>query len=260
MSISPTGRLSLVLVPVATIGCGKSTTAQILNHMFSDRIGVVCNDDIPHGKKTKTILIRNCLKELDDKPIVFLDRNNHMLRERQQIFEDFDSLAPAEVFDLRFVCLNFLSGVDSRSRQLWDITTKRVLDRGDNHQSIRPVADGEQFVKKVMGGFTSRFQRVNTQRYPDNRFDICIDLRVTKDSSLENAKLVYEALAKAYTHLRLPQPTDSQWHEAAREALKHQPASFRKTFPSSKITPENKPEAEKPRPVDIRELLSKGST
>lgn len=226
--------LKLVLVPVATIGCGKTTTALILKHLFPNQVGVVSNDDVPNGKKGPKVFVQMCHDLLLQNSIVIMDRNNHMFREREQIFNDFKQLLDATGdVNVRFICLNYLPQQDSRSRDLWDITTGRVVARGDNHQSIKAITDGDQVVRKIMGGFVSRFQRVNTERHPDSLFDLCIDLKVTnkQDSSLENAQVVYDTLAEQYPTLleQVPKPTESQWSDAFTESLGFTP-TYHKTF------------------------------
>jgi tRNA ligase len=255
-------QLKVVLVPVATIGCGKTTTALILQHLMQPQVSVISNDDIPSGKTAKKVFIKRCLEQLKKKNIVVMDRNNHMYRERQQIFTDFEELRHGyldEQVDVKFVCLNYLAQIDSRSKELWDITTKRVISRGDKHQSIRVVSDGEKFVKGIMSGFVSRFQRIDLSKEPDSLFDLCINLKVTRrnDSSLNNAKLLYDMLIQHYPELQLHRdpPSEAEWLDASNEALSYEPV-YKKSFklsPKTKDTVEQSSKSSK----DIVQFLTK---
>ncbi|KAG7753349.1 hypothetical protein KL911_002742 [Ogataea haglerorum] len=225
-----------VLVTVATIGCGKTTTSMTLANLFPDLIGVVQSDDIPSPIKNKQVA--KCLEVLVEKPIVILDRNNHKFIERQQTFEyfaDLNKLIPAS--KLKFICLNFLGNMSKDDPKLWEITRARVLERGDNHQSIKVERDGSYKAEMIMKGFLGRFQPVEKDKFPDSRFDHIIDLVVEKNSSLENAKLITRTLAEIASDLNVQYPNEEQFLEAYQKALEFKPV-VTKNFKTKKQKPQ----------------------
>ncbi|KAH3663598.1 hypothetical protein OGAPHI_004999 [Ogataea philodendri] len=211
-----------VLVTVATIGCGKTTTSLTLSNMYPDLIGVVQSDDIPSPIKDKQVA--KCLEVLVEKPIVILDRNNHKFIERQQTFEYFanlNKLIPSS--KLKFVCLNFLGGINKSDPKLWKITSSRVMERGNNHQSIKVEDNGTYKVEMIMKGFLGRFQPVDVSQSPDSHFDYVIDLKVSQESSLDNAVHIANKLREIASDLSIPPPSPEKARIAFEQARVYKP-------------------------------------
>lgn len=215
-------RSNVVLVPVASIGCGKTTVARALVKLFG--FGHVQNDDIEgqRGRPKKFALaITNALVQ---HRAVIADRNNHQRRERKQILDDVGNI----VRDARFVALHYVH--EPKDRLLSDIrkvTRKRVLDRGDNHQTIHADTKGHEVIASIMEGFLQRFEGVNTHNEPDSSFDEVINLDVTV-TSLENLDTVINHLYNAYPTLlgeSLPSQQDMEdaiaWAMENTVTLKH---------------------------------------
>jgi tRNA ligase len=188
-------RKNVVLMPIATIGCGKTTVARALVKLFD--FGHIQNDDI-EGQKGRprkfAIAITNSMAQHQ---AVIADRNNHQRRERKQIFDDVGNVVP----DARFVALHYVH--DPKDRMLPEIrrvTRKRVLDRGDNHQTIHADTKGHEEIASIMEGFLQRFEGIDTHSEPDSNFDEVIDLDVAA-SSLENLERVINHLYNAYPKL-----------------------------------------------------------
>lgn len=213
---------NVVLVPVASIGCGKTTIARALVKLFD--FGHVQNDDIEgqRGRPKKFALaITNSLAQYK---AVIADRNNHQRRERQQIFDDVSNV----VRDAHFVALHYVH--EPKDRLLSDIrkiTRKRVLDRGDNHQTIHADTKGHEEIAGIMEGFMQRFEGVDTHKEPDSNFDEVIDLEVTA-SSLENLETVVTHLYNAYPKIvgeKMPSQQDMEdaisWALENTVTLKH---------------------------------------
>lgn len=215
-----------VIVPVATIGCGKTTTSQTLVNIYKESWELVSNDDIPNGKNAKTVFIKRGLEALKEgKKLVILDRNNHQYRERQQIFDDFshlrDDYIPHDI-NVQFICLNFVSDETDNS-ELWNTTVKRVLERGDNHQSIKAASESSK-VKGIMAGFVKRFQPVVPDKIPDSKFDLIIDLDLSgENSSLENSKKILTSLHELYPVLVDTIPADAIIEKNFDLALRYKP-------------------------------------
>lgn len=221
-----------VLVTVATIGCGKTTTATGITNLFPDLIGHVQNDNMGSGKYN---LIKAALEVLKTKNIVIVDKNNHKFSERQSLFQMFDELndyIPKK--KLKFICLNFLQSSPTDNKQLWDLTTKRIINRGDNHQSIKASSDGIKNAEGIMKGFIKRFQPLDSAKLPDSLFDLVINLDVTTpDSSLKNMKKIVSVFNEKCKDIVLPNPTDQQFLEAF-EAAKNYKPTFNKSMKQAK--------------------------
>jgi tRNA ligase len=203
------------IVPVATIGCGKTTLAVALSELTG--WGHVQNDDNKAGGKGLVMMACGKLKEGN---VVFVDRNNHQIRERKQIIDDMTDLCHD---DLKFICLNFLP--DGATEDIYRITRKRVTDRGDNHQTITGLDDRK--INGIMRGFANRFQRVNTNHPPDSQFDTVIDLDVVKGTRA-NLETVLQVLRETYR--LVPEYSDEDITEAMNVSMAYKPEiNFSKT-------------------------------
>lgn len=186
---------NVVLVPVASIGCGKTTVAIALSRLFG--WGHVQNDDIT-GKENKSrkFATRIC-SSLAAHPVMIADRNNHQKRERKQIIADVSRTVPG----VRFVALHYVH--DPRSEMLPSIrkiTQERVFSRGNNHQTIQAGKQTRETILKIMEGFLYRFEPVDTNEQPDHDFDRVINLDV-RASSRENLDTVINSLRSFYPKL-----------------------------------------------------------
>lgn len=217
-----------IIIPIATVGCGKTTIAKALTHLFP--WGHIQNDNI--GSKDKTGLVNSCLKELETKDLVFCDRNNHMKRERQQLFDQFYKFKLSfelTNYNLNFIALNFVPpGTDKKT--LFDVTFKRIEARGDNHQSIKSDSD-PALAKKILSGFVQRFQFLAPKYEPDSDFDdiINVDFNASPEDAL---KYVLTQLSE-HKDLVSEVPSDAQIKEAISSALAYVP-TYTKTFGTTK--------------------------
>lgn len=184
---------NVVLVPVATIGCGKTTLALALVKLFG--WGHFQNDNVKVKKGRPQVFADTISSMLITSPVVIADRNNHQKRERDQLIADVSRT----VADARFVALHY---VHDRSNydQIREATRKRVFDRGDNHQTIQAGSKGDEEIIEIMEGFMHRFQPVDSSEAPDDHFDLVIDLDPTVESR-ENLELIIEKLHNTYPSL-----------------------------------------------------------
>ena len=189
------GASNIILVPIATLGCGKTTVASALVKLFN--FGHIQNDNIEGKGNRPGRFAMQVTNALALHKAVIADRNNHQRREREQIINDVSAVVPTA----RFVALHYVH--DPKDRMLNDIrkvTRRRILDRGDNHQTIHASSKGQEEIVGIMEGFLHRFQGCDTSSKPDNDFDEVIDLDVTA-SSLENLETVITHLYNAYPKL-----------------------------------------------------------
>ncbi|KAL5341770.1 fungal tRNA ligase phosphodiesterase domain-containing protein [Aspergillus crustosus] len=198
----------VVLVPIASIGCGKTTVALALTKLFG--WGHIQNDNIPKQKNKPKKFASEILNQLLERPVVIADRNNHQKRERDQLMKDVGVGTP----NARFVALQYVhEPKDMMLPEIREVTRKRVLERGDNHQSIRANTKSQGEVVSIMEGFLNRFEGVDLDHEPDMSFDEVIDLDVTA-SSRENLEKVVNALHSAYPQLVKQVPTPQELDDA----------------------------------------------
>ena len=200
---------NIILVPIATLGCGKTTIAIALSHLFG--WGHVQNDNIT-GKGRPPRFTKEVLTQLETMPVVFADRNNAQRHERDQIIGDVNRQAP----EVRLVCLNFAHTPDTISK-IRQITQDRVLARGDNHQTIQAASDKNKVIG-IMEGFIQRFEAMNPYSRPDDGFNYVIDLDPTADSR-QNLETVISQLHNQYPKLFGEMPTGDELDEAINFAL-----------------------------------------
>lgn len=204
----------VVLVPVASIGCGKTTLALALTYLFG--WGHVQNDNITATRgKPKQFATQVC-NALAAHPAVIADRNNHQKRERKQLMEDVRTIIP----EARFVALHYRHDPKREMLPLIrEVTRERVLARGDNHQTIHAAEKAPGEIINIMEGFLHRFEPVNSEEDPDDGFDEIIHLDVVA-SSRENLETVVTSLNNIYPKLLKEVPTSEELENAIQTGLK----------------------------------------
>jgi tRNA ligase len=212
---------NVVLVPVATIGCGKTTLALALVKLFG--WGHYQNDNVKAKKGRGQVFADTISSLLVTNPVVIADRNNHQKRERDQIITDISKTVP----DARFVALHYVherSNYDS----IRNATRKRVLDRGDNHQTIQAGTKGSGEIIEIMEGFMHRFQPVDPSDAPDDYFDLVINLDPTVESR-ENLEVIIGKMFETYPSLfeGKDMPTDVDMNEAIHWAMNDYQPDFK---------------------------------
>ena len=200
---------NIILVPIATIGCGKTTIGVALQQLFG--WGLVQNDNIM-GKGRPPRFTKEVLGHLEDKAVCFADRNNAQKHERQQILNDVQTPHP----EIRLVALNFVHTPETISK-IREITQGRVLARGDNHQTIQAATDKKKVVG-IMEGFINRYEPFNPWSPPDDGFDNVIDLDPTQDSR-NNLETVIAQLHNLYPKLFGDMPSSEDLDDAINFSL-----------------------------------------
>ena len=204
---------NIVLIPVASIGCGKTTVAVALTKLFG--WGHVQNDNIT-GKsgRPKQFAIQVC-NALTAYPAMIADRNNHQRREREQLINDVSKVVP----DAKFVALQYVhEPKPDMLPAIREVTRERVLSRGDNHQTIQAGSKAPGEIIDIMEGFLKRFEAVNTNTQPDDAFDEVINLDIAA-SSRENLATIVNALATSFPKLIPDEPTTEDLDRAIDAAL-----------------------------------------
>ncbi|KAJ5762030.1 uncharacterized protein N7511_005412 [Penicillium nucicola] len=205
---------NIVLAPIATLGCGKTTVALALVKLFG--WGHVQNDNIPKQKNKPKKFAFEVSHLMSDHPVVIADRNSHQRRERKQLMDDIYPV----ISDAQFVALHYVHEPKGQLlSKIKEVTRERVLERGDNHQSIRAGTISNHETIGIMDGFLKRFEGIDTTRQPDENFSHVIDLDVCA-SSRENLETVVKALHAAYPKVVPRMPTSEEIDSAMSAALK----------------------------------------
>ncbi|KAK4183113.1 putative tRNA ligase [Podospora australis] len=197
----------IILVPIATIGCGKTTLGLALGNLFG--WGHIQNDNIT-GVKRPPRFTKAVLDELEDHPAVFADRNNAQKHERKQLITD----VKLQHHSARLVALHFVhKDIDG----IRSVTHDRVIARGDNHQTIQAATDKNKVIG-IMEGFIKRFEPCDPEREPDSGFDSIIDLDPTVGSR-QNLETVVKELHRLYPNFVTEVPSAEAMDAAIRAAL-----------------------------------------
>ncbi len=200
---------NVILVPIATLGCGKTTVALALTRLFG--WGHVQNDNIT-GKGRPPRFTREVLTQLEDKAVVVADRNNAQKHERKQIIEDIHRTHP----HVRLVALHYVHSPEALAR-IREVTRTRVKIRGDNHQTIQAESDPNKVIG-IMEGFINRFEPLNPDSPPDDGFEAVINLDPAADSR-ENLEIVVGQLHNMFPKLFTDMPTNEDLDDAIAFAL-----------------------------------------
>ncbi|CAG9977727.1 unnamed protein product [Clonostachys byssicola] len=218
--IMPNVTKDVIINPIATIGCGKTTLALALEHLFG--WGHVQNDNIS-GKGRPPRFVKAVLGQLKNHPVVFADRNNASKHERKQILDDVKSQHKTA----KMVCFSFRHDEDT-IEEIRRVTQERVIERGDNHQTIHISTDKDKFIG-VMESFLNRFEPCTPHVRPDDGFDVVIELDPTL-ASRENLETAVVGLKKYFPDLIGELPTAEQYDAAMEHALGYRP-DFKHNIP-----------------------------
>ncbi|KAM0555716.1 hypothetical protein ACHAPJ_006107 [Fusarium lateritium] len=232
----------VILCPIATIGCGKTTLAMGLSHLFG--WGHIQNDNIS-GKGRPPRFTKMVLDELKDHAAVIADRNNAQRHERKQIITD----VKLQHSTAKLVCLNFKHDEETID-EIRRVTQERIIARGDNHQTIHAASDKDKFIG-VMEGFINRFEACNPHGRPDDGFDFVIDLDPTAGSR-QNLETVVTQLHKFFPNLIKEVPSPEALDAAIDYALEYKP-DFRHDIPDrgkKNNNQQQQPKAQKPRKLE----------
>ncbi|KAF2686606.1 tRNA ligase [Lentithecium fluviatile CBS 122367] len=212
---------NIVLVPIATIGCGKTTLALALVKLFG--WGHFQNDNVKVKKGRPQVFADTITSMLVTNPVVIADRNNHQKRERDQLLGDISRANR----DARFVALHYVHERDNYDN-IRKATRDRVLARGDNHQTIQAGSKGQSEIIEIMEGFMHRFQPVDSSEGPDDQFDLVIHLDPVVDSR-ENLEVIIAMLYDKYPGLfkNRDMPSDVDLDEAIHWAMNDYTPDFK---------------------------------
>ena len=184
---------NVILVPIATIGCGKTTLGVALCKLFGWE--EFQNDNIEGKLRRPERFVDAVTMRLAASPVVFADRNNHQKRERDQFIGQVNKLVP----NATLVALHWVHDRQNMP-QIQQSLRERVLSRGDNHQTIHAGSKSQAEVLEIMDGFIRRFEPLDPETSPDRDFDFVISLDPLS-STRDNLEAVVSQLHEKYPAL-----------------------------------------------------------
>ncbi|THU87039.1 hypothetical protein K435DRAFT_867675 [Dendrothele bispora CBS 962.96] len=141
-----------IIVPIGIPGCGKTTIAVALAHIFG--FGHTQSDDV-HARKPAPTFIKNVMELLKTHDVVIADKNNHLRQHRSSLREAVAKLKPPQ--SVRLLALYYPIASLPQST-LIRICGDRVTIRGDNHQTLRADKSGAKSHEEVVWRFIGTFE------------------------------------------------------------------------------------------------------
>ncbi|KNZ51113.1 hypothetical protein VP01_408g2 [Puccinia sorghi] len=194
-----------LLVPIGIPGCGKTTLAVALKNLT--KCAHTQSDDIT-TKKTGPAFIENVKSLLIDKAgasLVIADKNNHLKSHRAALGELIGKLRvgiqvkkgkgkgsrESELVQMRVRLVAVTWDLDAHSSaELHQIAALRIVQRGENHQSLRPelTSGGLEAHDAILWRFLKTYEEFDPDINPeDQEFHKIIQLKFT-DSLEKNLK------------------------------------------------------------------------
>jgi tRNA ligase len=119
-----TGSEKVLIVPVASIGMGKTTLGRSLSILFPSIFGHIQNDNITQKKNKRQAFELLVLQKFAERDFIYADRNNHLYEMREGLYFKFKDAFPGG----RIIAIDW--GVDFADKQyLIKETIERVRKR-----------------------------------------------------------------------------------------------------------------------------------
>ncbi|KAJ1812225.1 trna ligase, partial [Coemansia sp. RSA 2598] len=211
IEIESTADKKLLLFPVATIGCGKTTVCLALSRLFG--FAHIQNDNIKNKKKGHDKFNNAVIGAFDKADMVIADRNNHLAVLR----ESLTNAVRQELPNCQLVAL-YWSHENASAAKILEKTKGRILKRGDNHQLL--VASLPN-VNQIMHKFVNTFMPLDTDSSADSLVDDVVELDPMAESS-QNLRVAVDYLCKTFPDM-CKRPTEQEIDAALQEALEYKP-------------------------------------
>ncbi|EJD39049.1 RNA ligase [Auricularia subglabra TFB-10046 SS5] len=214
-------RSKWIIFPVAIPGCGKTSIAVALSHLFG--FAHTQSSDIREQKGTPNapMFLANVAELLEENDVVIADKNNHLFQHRAGLRKAVAHMRPP----VKLLALNWGTLTTNLPRNtVHRICADRVAARGGNHQSLIPGDYGAH--EGVLWRFLDE-----TNNVTEEEFDACIEMEVDEDleQSLERA------VDGVVSVLGLPEPSQEQLDDALAKARAYQVASRAKKAPAIEV-------------------------
>ncbi|PVH14768.1 uncharacterized protein CXQ87_005044 [Candidozyma duobushaemuli] len=158
-----------VIVPVSTIGCGKSTLFRALTAIYP-QLTHIENDRIDNKRN----FFSTVSHAVSNHPVVLIDRNNHMERHRQELFEILSEK------DVNIVVVNFVNSKTALAK-----VKGIVLDRLRARETTIL-----RMLRLVVGSFFRDFRPYNAREEDPESKNKKLDLDMTKDIKWNLRRLI----------------------------------------------------------------------
>ncbi|KAK4057376.1 tRNA ligase [Microbotryomycetes sp. JL221] len=171
-----------LIVPIAVQGCGKTALGLALSKLYG--WGHTQSDDF-HMKKPAPHFLKSIKEFFNTHDVVFADKNNHQRKHREDAVATARSIEPKH--HVRLVALVYLIDTPELPRdKLHALCAQRIVQRGDRHQTLRPILPGEatdetdlriheQAIWQFLGQYEAFDSALNGTG--DGQFDHVIELR-----------------------------------------------------------------------------------
>ncbi|KAJ2234067.1 tRNA ligase [Coemansia sp. RSA 485] len=210
IEVESTAAKKLLVFPVGTIGCGKTTVCLALSKLFG--FAHIQNDNIKN-KKGHEKFNNAVIDAFDKNDIVIADRNNHLALLRKSL----TTAVRKELPECQLVAL-YWSHENASAAKILDKTMDRVIKRGENHQLL--VASLPN-VGQIMRKFVNTFVPLDMDSSGDGLIDDVIELDPVAESS-QNLRVAVDYLCKSFPDL-CKRPTEQEMDAALKSALEYKP-------------------------------------
>ncbi|KAF9163574.1 hypothetical protein DFQ26_002363 [Actinomortierella ambigua] len=198
-----------LIVPIATIGCGKTTTSVALAELFG--WAHVSSDDFNHFRKNSgQRFMKEVVHQLCTNDVVIADRNNHLFMHRERLLQTVRETWPKT----RFVAL-YWSHRGKSTWQIIDEAAERVRHRGNKHQVMTPDYCPDYL--NVIEIFARSFQPLNPLIPPDNGFHQVIEVQIGDNTRSVVQQVIDDLIGRVKGANALPKP--DKIDEAVRFAM-----------------------------------------
>ncbi|KAJ3054215.1 hypothetical protein HK097_002384 [Rhizophlyctis rosea] len=197
------GANKLLILPIACIGAGKTTLARILKNLYPN-VEHIQSDNIL--AKRRGAFEREVMSAFENYDVVIADKNNHMSMHRDEITKDFKWRYP----EGRIIALDWEIEKMNRNECV-RIAADRVLQRGENHQSLTPGRTKD--FENVIWSFVIRRDPLNLRSPTDKLIDEVVPLKMVDP---QRAHLPAVCAAVGW-----PEPTPEEFDIAYEAALAH---------------------------------------
>ncbi|KAJ1941178.1 trna ligase [Kickxella alabastrina] len=202
----------VLLIPVATIGCGKTTLSLALSKLFG--CGHIQSDNVLKTKKRSNAFNSAIVKEFASHNVVIADRNNHTGRLRENLITGVRKELPA----CQVVAL-YWSHENAAKDTILQTTVERVIGRGDRHQVLTPEKVPD--FRKIMSGFIDSMGPLDMDSEAKCLVQNVIELDPLTDA-MKNLKTTIDALCLLYPDV-FKRPLDSEIEAVLQSALEYVP-------------------------------------
>ena len=221
-----------LIVPIAVPGSGKTALFVALSHLFG--WAHTQSDDV-QTKRTGPGFLKNVEKELLAHDVVLADRNNHLIKHRDELVDIVRRISNPQrgsVGRVRLCAIVWdIAGLPHSEIQA--LCSKRMIDRGDRHQCLRIETPGKfeydviltRFIKETQP-FRGAQSGEGSVGVSDDQFDEVVRLDI-HDPMKVSLQRVLKHLCPV---LGLSMPTDELISEAIDVAMHYRP-SVRKPLP-----------------------------